>query len=51
MRILVIEPGKQPYLADIPNTLHAKQQIVGGLIDIQGAVFMALGVEYYRAER
>ena len=32
MRILVIEPLKEPYVKDIPNTLEAKQEIVGGLI-------------------
>lgn len=32
MKILVIEPLKEPYVKDIPNTLEAKQEIVGGLI-------------------
>lgn len=32
MKILVIEPLKEPYVKDIPNTLEAKQAIVGGLI-------------------
>ena len=33
MKILVCEPGKQPYPKDIPDTLEAKQEIVGGLIE------------------
>lgn len=32
IRILVVEPGKAPETAQIPNTLEAMQQIVGGLI-------------------
>ena len=32
MKILVIEPLKEPYVKDIPNTLEAKQEVVGGLI-------------------
>lgn len=32
MKILVIEPLKEPYVKEIPNTLEAKQEIVGGLI-------------------
>ena len=32
MRILVIEPLREPYINDIPNTLEAKQEIVSGLI-------------------
>ena len=32
MKILVIEPLTPPYVKDIPNTLEAKQEIVGGLI-------------------
>lgn len=32
MKILVIEPLKEPHVKDIPNTLEAKQEIVGGLI-------------------
>jgi len=32
IRILIIEPEKEPYEAEIENTLQAKQKIVGGLI-------------------
>ena len=32
MKVLIVEPLKEPYVKDIPNTLEAKQQIVGGLI-------------------
>ena len=34
MRVLIVEPGKQPSLAEVDNTLSAKQQIIGGPIDI-----------------
>lgn len=33
MKILVVEPDKKPYLKEIPDTLEAKQQIVGGNIE------------------
>lgn len=33
MRILVVEPGKKPYLKDIENTLSAMQREVGGYIE------------------
>ena len=32
MRILIVEPGKRPRVADIPHTLKAMQSVVGGLI-------------------
>ena len=32
IKVLIIEPLKRPYVKDIPNTLEAKQEIVGGLI-------------------
>jgi hypothetical protein len=32
LSILVIEPLKEPYVKEIPNTLEEKQEIVGGLI-------------------
>ena len=32
MRILIVEPGKRPRAADIPHTLKAMQNVVGGLI-------------------
>ncbi len=34
MNILIVEPGKHPYPADIPHTLEDMQQIVGGHIEI-----------------
>ncbi len=34
MNILIVEPGKHPYLADIPHTLEDMQQVVGGHIEI-----------------
>ena len=33
INVLVIEPGKVPYEKQIPDTLEAKQQIVGGYIE------------------
>lgn len=33
MKILVIEPGKQPYIKDVENKLEALQEIVGGYIE------------------
>lgn len=32
MNILVVEPGKHPYAKDIPKTLEAMQETVGGYI-------------------
>ena len=32
MRILVVEPGRVPYEKEIPSTLEAMQEIVGGTI-------------------
>ena len=32
MRILVVEPGRTPYEKDIPASLEAMQEIVGGTI-------------------
>ena len=32
MKVLIIEPLKKPYVKEMPNTLEAKQAIVGGLI-------------------
>lgn len=34
MRVLVINPGERPVVAEIKNTLEAKQIIVGGLIEM-----------------
>ena len=34
MNILVIEPGKRPYEKDIPDTLEAMQETVGGYIQV-----------------
>lgn len=33
IKVLVFEPGYKPYVKEIPNTLEAKQEIVGGLIE------------------
>lgn len=33
INVLIIEPGKPPYEKRIPNTLQAKQEIVGGYIE------------------
>ena len=32
MRVLIVEPGKAPYEKEIPSTLEAMQDVVGGLI-------------------
>ena len=32
MTVLMVEPGYAPYEKTIPNTLQAKQELVGGLI-------------------
>ena len=32
MTVLMVEPGYEPYEKAIPNTLAAKQELVGGLI-------------------
>lgn len=32
MTVLMVEPGYEPYEKTIPNTLAAKQELVGGLI-------------------
>ena len=34
MNILIVEPGKRPYTADIPHTLDAMHDVVGGYIEI-----------------
>ncbi len=32
MKILIVEPGRYPHAADIPHTLRAMQEVVGGYI-------------------
>ena len=32
MRVLIVEPGKAPYVKDINPSLYAMQEVVGGLI-------------------
>ena len=32
IKVLIIEPGKEPYPVEIPNTLDSLQRTVGGLI-------------------
>ena len=34
IRILVVEPNKEPYKKKIPHTLKDMQKVVGGLIEI-----------------
>lgn len=34
LRVLVVEPEKTPYVKEIPHTLEALQQEVGGLIEV-----------------
>lgn len=36
IQVLIVEERKAPYAKTIPNTLKAKQEIVGGLIEIVG---------------
>ena len=36
IKCLVVEPGKRPSVQVIDNTLEAKQNIVGGLIEVVG---------------
>ena len=33
MKILVIEPKKEPYIRDIADDLHEMQEVVGGYIE------------------
>lgn len=33
MKVLIVEPGKQPRKADIPHTLESMQKTVGGYIE------------------
>ena len=33
MRILIVDPGSEPYPAEIGDSLEAMQSVVGGLID------------------
>lgn len=33
IRVLIVEPRKEPYVKEIEDTLEEKQKIVGGLID------------------
>ena len=34
MKVLIVEPGRVPYEADVPNELKALHEIVGGYIEI-----------------
>ena len=34
LKVVIVEPDIAPYEADIPNTLKAEQEIVGGLITV-----------------
>lgn len=33
MKVVIVEPGKYPYQADIEDTLEAEQKVVGGMIE------------------
>ena len=33
LRVLILEPNKEPYTAEIQDCLRAKQSVVGGLIE------------------
>lgn len=33
LRVVIVEPGRYAYAAEIDNTLQAEQEVVGGLID------------------
>ena len=34
IRVLIVEPNKEPYQKKIPHTLKDMQKVVGGLIEI-----------------
>lgn len=34
INVLIVEPNELPYEKEIPNTLEAKQEIVGGYIEV-----------------
>ena len=34
MKVLVVEPNRKPRVAEIEDTLEAKQKVVGGLIEM-----------------
>lgn len=36
INVLIVEPNELPYEKEIPNTLKARQNIVGGLIECTG---------------
>ncbi len=38
INVLIVEPNELPYEKEIPNTLKAKQNIVGGLIECTGMI-------------
>ncbi len=39
IKVLIVEPWKVPYEADIPNDLKSLQNLVGGLIQVLYAFF------------
>lgn len=39
IRVIIVEPEKEPYVKEIYNTLRAKQDIVGGLIQCVPSLF------------
>ena len=39
IKVIVVEPEKEPYIKEIDNTLEAKQELVGGDIEIVSSLF------------
>lgn len=39
IKVIVVEPNKKPYIKEIDNTLEAKQELVGGDIEIVSSFF------------
>ena len=44
MKVIIKEPNKAPYTADIPNELEAIQSIVGGHIEVARFDFGLIGI-------
>ena len=39
IKVIVVEPEKEPYIKEIDNTLEVKQELVGGDIEIVSSLF------------
>ena len=39
IKVIVVEPEKEPYIKEIDDTLEAKQKLVGGDIEIVSSFF------------